>query len=308
VTLLVLGAAIPILRRGERSRGRRRWIARAVAVVGGVLVLYLVVLPIGLALWSTHRYREPVADTLRADHEQVVLRTEDGLDLAAWYIPSRNGAAVLVSHGGGGDRSGAAAHADLLAEHGFGVLLWDARGRGESDGDPDALGWTWGPDVEAALDFLAERDDVNEGQIGALGISTGADVLIEAAADDERIQGLVADGATIRSVADVRRLPGTWSDLPYWWATYTATEILSGAEPGPPLAELVTRVEAPVLLISTGTGPEQKANRVLHEAAPDLELWELPAVGHTQGIHEERTAYERRVAGFLATALGVEGG
>ena len=45
---------------------------------------------------------------------------------AGWYRPSRNGAAVLLVHGGGGDRSGPLRHARMLARHGDGVLLYDA--------------------------------------------------------------------------------------------------------------------------------------------------------------------------------------
>jgi predicted acyl esterase len=70
----------------------------------------------------------------------------------------------------------------MLARAGYGVLLYDARGRGQSQGDTDAYGWTWGPDVDAAIAWLKKRPDVRDGRIGALGLSTGADVLVEAAA------------------------------------------------------------------------------------------------------------------------------
>ncbi len=78
----------------------------------------------------------------------------DGLELAGWYRPSHNGAAVLVVHGGGSDRKGSVAHASMLARHGYGVLLYDARGRGESEGTPNNYGWDWAKDVAGALDFL----------------------------------------------------------------------------------------------------------------------------------------------------------
>jgi len=38
----------------------------------------------------------------------VTFRSTDGLRLAGWYVPSRNGAAIVVVHGGGGNRAGAA--------------------------------------------------------------------------------------------------------------------------------------------------------------------------------------------------------
>jgi pimeloyl-ACP methyl ester carboxylesterase len=300
--LIGLGVAVPYVHRGERGG---RWRARVVAVVLGVLVVYLLVMPVGVALWVTHRYREPVADMLEVPHENVTLHTKDGLDLAAWWIPAPSGdPAILVLHGGGGDRSGAAAHADMLARDGFAVLLWDERGRGESEGQPDALGWTWGDDVDAALDFLEAK---GFDRVGVLGLSTGADVFLEAAAHDKRIDAVVADGATIRSVGDVLELPGAgkWADLPYWASTYGATSLFLMARPGPRLADLVGRIAPrPLLLISTGVGPEHDANRVYRDAARmPVELWELPGVGHTGGLRERPQEYEARVTRFFDSAL-----
>src|SRR4029078_10782069 len=96
--------------------------------------------------------------------------------------------AVVFAQGGGGDRRGWRRHAAMLARHGYGVLLYDARGRGESEGSPNAQGWTWQTDVSAALDFLSHRKDVDPGRIGGLGLSTGADVLLEAGAEDPRLR------------------------------------------------------------------------------------------------------------------------
>ena len=64
-------------------------------------------------------------------------------------------------HGGSSDRKGAVAHAEMLARHGYGVLLYDARGRGESDGSENNYGWDWAKDIAGALAFLAARDDVD---------------------------------------------------------------------------------------------------------------------------------------------------
>ena len=54
----------------------------------------------------------------------------------------------------------------MLALQGYGVLLYDAQGRGESEGSPNAQGWTWQADVSAALDFLSQREDADRSRIG----------------------------------------------------------------------------------------------------------------------------------------------
>ena len=76
--------------------------------------------------------------------------TRDGLALEGWYIPSRNGAAVISFPG----RKGPQRQARMLARHGYGVLLFDRRGEGRSEGEPNGLGWGGDEDIKAAIAYL----------------------------------------------------------------------------------------------------------------------------------------------------------
>lgn len=312
VVLVLLGLAIPFLHRGEGARTRaRRWANRLVAVLAGGLLLYVLVFPTSLAIVTTHKYREPIDDPPGAAYEPVSFAAADGLELSGWYRQSRNRAAVVVVHGGGGDRSGAVSHAELLARHGYGVLVYDSRGRGESEGSPVSFGWGWPKDVAGALAFLRGRSDVDPGRIAGLGLSTGADVLIEvAAADDRALEAVVSDGATAGSFADYRNLDGLDEAAPFYLTMYTAARVLSGSSPGEPLEDLVARVSpTPLLLIATGGSlpAEIDFNRIYAEAAREqVEHWELPDVDHTAAIRERPEEYQRRVVGFLDRALRVK--
>jgi len=309
VVLVVLGVAIPFLHRGEGAAKRsRRWAHRVVAVVAGFLVLYACLYPVSAAIVVTHKYREPIGDPPSAAYRPVTFTASDGLELSGWYVRSRNRGAVLLVHGGGGDRTGAEEHAELLARHGYGVLLYDARGRGESEGSPTgAPGWGWEKDVEGALAFLGGRPDIDSDRIGGLGLSTGANVLIEVAAERRELRAVVAEGATARSFADYRNLAGLDIAAPYWWTFYTAARVFSGSSPGEPLKDLVSRVApTPLLLIAGGRGipQERDLNRMYAEAAREpVELWDLPDVGHTDAIRERPREYERRVVGFFNQVL-----
>ena len=167
---------------------------------------------------------------------------------------------MLVVHGGSSDRKGSVAHAELLARHGYGVLLHDARGRGESDGSENNYGWDWAKDISGALAFLKRQDGVDPERIGALGLSTGADVLIEVAAERDDVKALVADGAAAGSFEDGQRLNGVSAATPPAWLMFTTIRVLSGDPPGPPLEDLIARVRAPTLLISAGTAIERDFN------------------------------------------------
>jgi len=219
--LLLAGLAVALLWR------RRRWWQRLLAVPVALLGSIFVLGPMTLGVIETHKWREPVAAAPGPGYGAVSFRSSDDLELTGWYRPSRNGAAVLLEHGGNGDRQGVARHAELLAAHGYGVLLYDARGRGHSEGSPNGYGWGRSHDVDGALAFLAARDDVDPGRIGALGVSTGADVLVDVAADHADIAAVVADGTAAGSYEDWHRLRGNEAGVVPGWIMFKTMEVLS---------------------------------------------------------------------------------
>jgi uncharacterized protein len=132
--------------------------------------------PIALAIMVNDKARAPVERVnLGRPYIDASLTTSDGLRLAGWYVPSRNGAAVIAFPG----RTRPVRHARMLAHHGCGVLLLDRRGQGESEGDFNARGWGGERDLRAALAYLRARPDVNGGRIGGLGLSVGGELLLQ---------------------------------------------------------------------------------------------------------------------------------
>jgi hypothetical protein len=296
--LVVLAIAIPWHHRGEGSAP-----SRAVAVIGAPLALILVLGPMGMGLVATHKWREPVGNPPSAAYQDVSFKASDGLELAGWYRPSRNGAAVLVVHGGSSDRKGSLAHAQMLGARGYGVLVYDARGRGESDGSENNYGWDWPKDIDGALAFLAHRPDVQPGRIGALGLSTGADVLFEVAAKHKGLP-IVADGTAAGSFEDWHRLRGNQIGAVPGWVMFSTMRVLSGDPPGPAIEDLIAHTKSPALLISAGTDIEREFNRFYERVAtPSVEHWNMPDAAHTHAIRSHRGEYERRVGAFFDEAL-----
>jgi pimeloyl-ACP methyl ester carboxylesterase len=280
------------------------------AVVALVLIL-LVSIPIAVGVAQTRKPGQTIPDSaFSIPHETVTLHTRDGLDLAGWYVPSKNRAAIVIVHGGGGDRRGSRRHAEMLARHGYGVLLYDARGRGGSQGSPNAAGWTWQADVDAALEFLSHRNDVDPSRIGGLGLSTGADVLLEAAAKDPRLKAVVLDGSTARSLGDVRHL--SLSDqimgLPYWAVAYGTMAVLDQSFPGEPLIDLARKIAPkPALFIASNDLIEPVvAPKYAAAYGKPGALWRVDA-GHTKGLQEHPQEYEQRVTTFFDKALKLGG-
>lgn len=266
-----IAAAIPWRRRGSGT-----WRARAVAVPGGLAACLFLLGPVALGVVATHKWREPV-----------------GSPPSAAY-------AVVVVHGGSSDRKGSVAHAEMLARHGYGVLLYDARGRGESEDSENNYGGDWGKDIAGALDFLRARVDPD--RVGAVGLSTGADALIDLGPD---VAALVTDGAAASSYEDWDRLRGRELGAVPGRAMFTTVRVLSGDPPTRPLEDRVREIDAPALLISAGTDVERDFNDLYDAAAGgSVEHWNLPDASHTRAIRQHRSEYERRVVSFLDAALG----
>ena len=247
----------------------------------------------------------PIGSPPSADYREAAFEASDGVHLSGWYRPTRNGATILLVHGGGGDRTGAVAHAKLLVRHGYGVLLYDARGRGKSEGTQNAYGWGWTKDVAGALRFLKGRAEVDPERIGALGLSTGADVLIQAEAQRTDLHAVVADGAAAGSFEDWRRLQGITALTPFLAAEFATVKIASGAKSGPPLEDMIKRISSPLLLVSTGRAEEYRFNVKYDRDAGGrpVEHWNLPDAGHTGAIRQAAPAYEQRVTAFFDAAL-----
>jgi dienelactone hydrolase len=314
--LVVLGVAglAPIaagawrLVRGLR-RGWRRWLALPV----GLIALVQVVLPVAFGMSLTHRPPSAVCCANPADfgmpgYREVRLPTRDGLVLAGWYVPSRNGAAVATLHGSGGSRTGTLRQARILAQHGYGVLMLDARGHGRSTGSTMPMDWGADPDVPAAVDWLLRQPDVQPERIGLVGLSMGAETALSGAAADHRVRAVVAEGAGIRTFADYRALPHTTARaamLPGVWLTMATVDAFTSDPRPQPLTDAMRRLAGrPVLLISGSDREERDANRAYAAAGGRrTRLWELPDTLHTGAATRHPAQYERRVLGFLDQAL-----
>jgi dienelactone hydrolase len=303
--LLALGAATLWRTRSHAGRRGRRYGRRALLAVAGGLTFLFVVLPVGMAYVGTNVARPIVPAPQIGAHEDVTFETSDGLTLHGWYVPSRNGAAVIAFPG----RKNPQAHTRMLARHGYGVLLFDRRGEGRSDGDPNSLGWGGEKDIEAAVAFLRRRPDVDPDRIGGLGLSVGGELMIEAAAEDAGLAAVASEGAGIRSLHEHMEIPSgaKWLVAPFQAVRTAATAVFDDQAPPPNLKELVAEMAPrPLLPMSSprGVGGEVELNPVYARAGGETTThWEIPGSDHMGGIRAQPEEYERRVVGFFDRAL-----
>jgi dienelactone hydrolase len=198
----------------------------------------------------------------------------------------------------------------MLARHGYGVLLFDRRGEGVSEGDPNILGWQGERDIRAAVAYLQSRPDVDPERIGAIGLSVGGEMLIEAAAESGGPAAVVSEGAGVRSLREALAIPETRMKIEaalFHIGLTSGTALFSSNLPPESLEGLSARIApTPVFFIYAvpGQGGEAELTETFYEAAREpKEIWLVPGAEHTGGIEAQPEEYERRVVGFFDDTL-----
>ncbi len=237
-------------------------------------------------------------------YEEVSFTTRDSFKLKGWYIPSRNHAAVLIAHGAGGNRASHLDQAQALNQAGYGVLLVELRGNGESDGDIITFS---GEDVLAGIQFLKSRPEIDPGRIGAMGCSLGAMTAIQAAALTTDIRALIAEGPSPAAIADepAPRNVGEALMLPAYFTEYIIWYLQGAAPPISITRALAAMNPRPILLIAAGElEPEAQFVENFYDHTPGpKEIWIVPGAGHCGGWQAQKGAYQQKMITFFEDAL-----
>ncbi len=282
----------------------RRYGRRAALTVAFLFGLAFGLYPLAESYVVTHAARAYVpTPQLGTTFEEVSFTSSDGLRLEGWFVPSRNGATVIAFPG----RSGPQKPGRLLASHGYGVLLFDRRGEGESEGDPNQFGWRGTRDLEGAISYLKSRPDVDPNRIGGVGLSVGGEVMLQAAAETDDFKAIVSEGAGVRSAREAVHVPGAGKVIFTHISTLATlgTMVWTSDLPPPGLTDLSAEITEPLFVIyaDPGQGGEMLSSQYYDAAKGPKEVWSAPG-GHTGAIDAAPEEYERRVVGFFDRTIG----
>jgi pimeloyl-ACP methyl ester carboxylesterase len=207
-----------------------------------------------------------------------------GVHLRGWLFRTerpRRGLVVYL-HGVGDNRSsglGVAVHFTAL---GFDVLAYDSRAHGESDGAACTYGYYEKKDLSRAIDQLGG------GPVLTIGVSLGAAVALQAAAEDPRIALVVgiAPFSDLRTVA-AERAPffATRANIAKAFEL-AETEAAFHADDVNPAAA-ARRIAAPVLLIHGADDhetPPAHSERIHAALAGPKKLVLVPGAGHNDAL------------------------
>jgi uncharacterized protein len=298
---------------------------RAWRVILVALVCYTAlctVLAVCLGEFAFRPLRAPVSDRQSAEQiagrfgaalQDVSITASDGNQLRGWFAnPAKpNGGVVILLHGVGDNRQGMVGFAELFLSKGYGVLMPDSRGQGESGGFP-TYGVKETDDVHRWFNWVATK---NHPQcIFGMGESMGAAILLQAISRETRFCAVVAESSflSFRQIAYVRVGQfvgtGTWLgkvalrpavELAFLYGRVTRGINLADASP----EESVAGSRVPILLIhglSDENIPFRQSERIRRYNPADITLWEVPGAGHCGAVSVVPEEFDTRVLSWFS--------
>jgi dienelactone hydrolase len=284
------------------------------------LVLISVTLMLVLNYQSTIDETTPTPSTVEIPTnlpftvEEITFESPDGLLIAGWFVPPANGVTVILLHGYGGNRLGMRWHAERLVEAGYGVLMYDERASGESEGEYRSYGWEDERDVGGAIAYLSGRPEVDPAKIGIGGCSIGGQIALQGAAYYPEIGAVWADGASVVRAADnvpPKNLVMWLVNMGNYMIDWQYKRHLN-IEPPAPMIEIIGEIAPrPIMLVAGGIerpflGNEARfAYRFAEFAGDNAEVWVIDEAYHCDGPARRPEEYATRMVGFFDAAFDV---
>ena len=260
---------------------------------------------------ATRKLPQKTPADFALDYRDVAVTTRDGLHLVGWYVPGHNGALVIAQHGYKSHRGEMLEEAQMLARHGYGVLLTSLRAHDRSDGETISFGKREGDDLDAWYRYALTLPGVDPRRIGILGNSMGAVIAIEYAARQPGLRAVVAHSPFSSLAETISTSVGYYTGLPafpfasliQFWAERRLGLRAEDIDAKRWIGALGPR---PVLILQGGadvTVIPESGRRLYAAAREPKELWFEPQLGHANFDLKLPQDYERRVVGFFDRAL-----
>jgi len=242
--------------------------------------------------------------------EILEINSFDDLTLKAQYIEQDHPKKVILAHGFNQSSDDMGKLTKLYYDLGFDILLPDARGHGESEGDYIGYGWHDRLDYIDWIQLLI--DDYGAEQIVLHGHSMGAATVLMTSGETlpDEVQAIIADSSystvqeeLVHQLKHIYNLP----PFPLLNVTSMVTKVRAGYTFKEASAIDQVRKNTRPLFIIHGNNddlvPTEMGHQIYEAAGGDKELWIVPDSGHTKAFDIVTQEFQDRVENFITNAL-----
>ena len=242
--------------------------------------------------------------------EILEINSFDDLTLKAQYFEQDHPKKVILAHGFNQSSDDMGKLTKLYYDLGFDILLPDARGHGESEGDYIGYGWHDRLDYIDWIQLLI--DDYGAEQIVLHGHSMGAATVLMTSGETlpDEVQAIIADSSystvqeeLVHQLKHIYNLP----PFPLLNVTSMVTKVRAGYTFKEASAIDQVRKNTRPLFIIHGNNddlvPTEMGHQIYEAAGGDKELWIVPDSGHTKAFDIVTKEFQERIESFLTNAL-----
>lgn len=271
-----------------------------IGILGAVVAVYVGLCVLVLAFQSRLVYFpfggiDATPEAVGLAYEEVELEAEDGVRLAAWFVPAEHSrGVVLFCHGNAGNRSHRLDTLYIFRQLGFSTLIFDYRGYGGSGGRPSERGTCL--DAEAAWRHLVEAKGIAPREIVVHGRSLG---------------GAVAAWLAQRHTPAALVLESTFTSVPDMGARlYPFLPVRLLARIRYPTLERLPELRCPILVVHSREDdivPFAHGRRLFEAAREPKDFLEIQG-GHNEGFALSGSHYTDGLNAFLSRHVGRQPG
>ncbi|EXJ23142.1 hydrolase of the alpha/beta superfamily [Alkalibacterium sp. AK22] len=243
------------------------------------------------------------------EKKTLTIRSTDNLTLAGLLIPQAEETqkVAIIAHGYNGSNKDMAPWAKLYYDLGFSLLLPDARGHGDSEGDYIGFGWHERMDYLKWIDQIIEKfgQDV---EVILYGLSMGAATVMNVSGETlpSNVKAIIEDcgySSVSKEMAHQLKTMYKLPQYPFIPMTSLITKVKAGywfGEASP--EEQVKKATTPMLFIHGDEDdfvPTHMAYELYHSAASPKELYIAVGAKHGYAYVADKVMYQNRVKHFL---------
>jgi pimeloyl-ACP methyl ester carboxylesterase len=227
-----------------------------------------------------------------------------------WFFPGFRGVpTIILCHGYQSSKGELLTLVSALQEHQYNVFVFDFVGHGANPGTT-SFGYREAAELKAAMDTIAQRNDVDPEHFGVWGYNLGAYVALREAESDKRVRAVILDSVYDKPEQMVKVEVGKTglggfpfmaraAELSFDWLNY------DHRQDAPLSANLNALATVPKLFLQPSDERElgDSTRQMFTKSPEQKEIAMLPHGNYVSLGEDEKRMYENRVVSFFLTRL-----